>query len=134
MTTEKFLLDTSICVSFLRGKHNASIHIKEAGLANCCISEITYLELLYGAYCSNDTANKITEVKDFCNKFDIIPISEAIELFAEQKTILKKEGTLIDDFDLLIGCTAMLYNMVLVTDNLRHLSRLPVRITNWLER
>ncbi len=45
----KYLLDTSICVFFLRGKLNLDQHIKEHGRENCCISEITVAELRYGA-------------------------------------------------------------------------------------
>lgn len=44
-------------------------------------------------------------------------------------------GTPIDDFDLLIGATAKAYNMVLVTENLRHLERIEgVTIENWVSR
>ena len=42
------------------------------------------------------------------------------------KTILNSKGVLIDDFDLLIGATALTYNMIMVTDNVKHFS--PVSI------
>lgn len=45
---KKYLLDTNICVHFLRGKYNLLDRIREVGLENCCISEITYAELLCG--------------------------------------------------------------------------------------
>jgi len=50
---EKFLLDTNICVFFLKGKFNLNEQLKKVGLQNCCISEITLAELKYGAECSD---------------------------------------------------------------------------------
>lgn len=49
--------------------------------------------------------------------------------------LLKKQGTLIDDMDLFIGCTAIGYNLVMVTENVKHLSRLKgINIENWVIR
>lgn len=50
----KYLLDSNICVYILRGKKRMSEQLKKVGWLNCCISEITVAELLYGAECSND--------------------------------------------------------------------------------
>lgn len=50
----KYLLDTNICVHFLRGKFDVDEVIKSKGLQNCYISEITVLELRYGAENSAD--------------------------------------------------------------------------------
>ena len=41
----KYLLDTNICVFFLRGKLNLDKIIKEKGYENCFISELTAFEL-----------------------------------------------------------------------------------------
>ena len=42
---------------------------------------------------------------------------------------------LIDDFDLLIGATAITYDLVLVTENIKHLARIPnIQIDCWVNR
>ena len=41
MKKEQFLLDTSICVFFLRGKYNLSEKMLNIGWENCAISDIT---------------------------------------------------------------------------------------------
>ena len=42
---------------------------------------------------------------------------------------------LIEDYDLLIGSTAITHDMVLVTENVAHMNRLNgVKIENWVER
>jgi tRNA(fMet)-specific endonuclease VapC len=45
----KYLLDTSICIFFLRGKLDLDLYIKEKGRNNFSISGITVAELRYGA-------------------------------------------------------------------------------------
>ena len=39
------------------------------------------------------------------------------------------------DFDLLIGATAMTCNLIMVTENVKHLERIPhLKIENWIDR
>jgi tRNA(fMet)-specific endonuclease VapC len=45
----QYLLDTSICVFFLRGRLHLDEIIQTKGRENCFISEITAFELRYGA-------------------------------------------------------------------------------------
>jgi len=44
-----YLLDTSICIFFLRGKLDLDKTMKEKGRENCYISEISVFELRFGA-------------------------------------------------------------------------------------
>jgi tRNA(fMet)-specific endonuclease VapC len=44
-----YLLDTNICVFFLRGKYVLDKMFKKVGLKNLFISEVTVLELKFGA-------------------------------------------------------------------------------------
>lgn len=134
MKTVGYLLDTNICVFLLRDKYLVKDKLRDKGIRNCYISEITVAELFYGAKCSKDVKKNTQDVKDFCASLKVIPIYESLEEYAKQKAKLRKTGTMIDDFDLLIGCTAIHHNMILVTDNLRHFERLPVNIENWVTR
>ena len=38
----KYLLDTNICIYLFKGKYNLIEKIKDIGIENCAISEITY--------------------------------------------------------------------------------------------
>lgn len=130
----KYLLDTNICVFFLRGKYDIDKKINSVGIDNCCLSEITLAELIYGAYCSKDPKNNLFQVFQMETLFEIIPISECLETYAKDKHYLRLKGLPIDDFDLLIGATAKKYNLRLVTDNLKHFERLNLQIENWITR
>lgn len=130
----KYLLDTNICIFFMKGKYELDKKIMQVGLENCYISEITVAELLYGAYHSKNERH-ISETKQFINEFAIIPISSIIDDFARQKDSLVASGQIIDDFDIFIGMSAVKNDYVMVTDNVKHLSRINgIKIENWIER
>lgn len=127
-----YLLDTNICIFFLKGRFNLNAKITEVGLQNCSISEITVAELKYGAEKSQRPTDNSVVVEKFITKFSIIPIYPSLDIYAKEKARLKQSGTIIDDFDLLIGATAISNDMTLVTNNISHLGRLNnVKIEDW---
>lgn len=132
---EKFLLDTNICIFFLKGKYNLNRQFEKIGLENCCISEVTLAELKYGAECSERIAENMKMVDDFANTITIVPIFNSLNIYAKEKAKLRKKGILIDDFDILIGSTAVANNFILVTENEKHLKRISkIEIENWIEQ
>lgn len=119
----------------MRGKHGLDSNLRKVGIENCCISEITFVELIYGAECSNNPIEVHKIVDDFCSNIEIVPMSTSIHEFARQKAILRKEGRMIDDFDLLIASCAIANDLILVTDNTKHFDRIPsVKLQNWVSR
>lgn len=50
----KYLLDTDICIFFLKGKLGIDKKINAIGKGNCFVSEITIAELMFGASNSNN--------------------------------------------------------------------------------
>ena len=64
----------------------------------------------------------------------ILLIGSAFDLFAEHKAHLRRTGRIIDNFDLLIGCTALAHDLTLVTRNIRHFVNLPgLHLENWVD-
>lgn len=62
-----------------------------------------------------------------------MPIFHSLDLFAKEKTRLRKSGTLIDDFDLLIGVTSVYHKLVMVTDNTSHFKRINgIKLEDWV--
>ena len=114
------MLDTNSCIFFLRSKLNLDELIKEKGLENCFISEITVFELKYGAENSQDPKKSHRAVDKFVKGLTIIPIYGIVEQYAANKVLLRKNGTpMHDEFDLIIGITALANEMILVTDNIK---------------
>jgi len=88
----QYLLDTSICVFFLRGKLQLDEIIREKGRENCYISEITVAELRYGAENSDHPQKSHKAVDGFISGLSIIPIFGCIKRYAKEKVRLKKIG------------------------------------------
>ncbi len=132
----QYLLDTNTCVFFLRGKLNLDEIIRQKGRENCYISEITVIELCYGAENSDNPAKSHKAVDAFLNGLSIIPIFGCIMRYAKEKVKLRKMGKpLHDEFDLLIGVTAIENKLTLVTDNRKDFNRLSdIKIENWFKR
>lgn len=132
---KRYLLDTNICVYFLRKRFGVAQQIAAVGWRNCCISEITVAELLFGAEGSNDIEKNVRLVEDFCENIEVIPIADALRTYAREKVRLRRKGTPIEDLDLLIGSTAKANGYILVTENIRHLAKIEgVEIENWIKR
>ena len=138
MTQTLYLLDTNICVFYLRGKFNIDQLIDKVGWDNCCISEITELELKFGAELSKqrDGIDRSQQLNDFLEDIKILPINNAIDIAASEKIRLRLAGTPCEDnFDLLIACTAIANDMVCVTENTKDFHRFHgIRLENWVAR
>ena len=95
-------------------------------------------ELLYGAQCSDRPSENIRAVHVFCQYVTILPILPMVNIwneFAVQKAFLRKKGQLIEDADIIIGTTAIINNMVMVTENVKHIGRLNgIVVENWIEK
>ncbi len=135
---KKYILDTNICIHFLRGKYSVAEKIKEVGAENCYISEITVAELKFGEEIMHRKGLAGTKhaINDFIADIKVLPISRAIDLFAQEKAKLqiigKPNGS---DFDLLIACTSIAYGMTMVTENIKHFENVEgVNIENWIKR
>ena len=130
----KYMLDTNICVHWLRGSSDIAVKIEECGLENCCISEITKAELLFGESLAKCRGRKVTKepLRRLLSLLEIVPVSGSLELYAREKARLVSCGTPLEDFDILIGCSAIVHGCTLVTGNIKHIRRLDgIRLENW---
>jgi tRNA(fMet)-specific endonuclease VapC len=117
----KYLLDTNIVIFLLRSKHRIHEKIAFVGLNNCFISEITLAELKVGAEKSHDPSHSHHLVDTFAETVSVLPISNVLDVFATEKIRLEKAGTpMHDHFDVLIAATAIVNQLVMVTNNVKH--------------
>ena len=94
---KKYLLDTNICIAILRKNPNVAEIISKIDMSQCYISEITLIELKVGEVLGRAKAPKgkyvNQHIEDFTSKLTILPISTAINFFAEEKVRLQLTGT-----------------------------------------
>ena len=129
---KKYLLDTNICIYFIKGLFELNKKISIVGVENCFISEMTVAELKYGVENSKTPDKMRPVVEALIPKFVVIPIYNCLDIYAFEKAKLRRKGLMIDDFDILIGATSVVNNMVMVTNNSAHLNRLDnIVIEDW---
>ncbi|MGY5847881.1 PIN domain-containing protein [Salegentibacter sp. HM20] len=131
----QYLLDTNICIHFLRGRFNLKEKLKASGVENFAISEITLAELMFGAENSPHPESNTILVEKFSDQINILPIFNSINLYAKEKVRLRKLGKMISDLDLFIGTTSISHKLIMVTENLGEFKRIQgIKIENWIKR
>lgn len=132
---QQYLLDTCTCAFIFRNKFGVNEKLLEIGIDNCHISEITYAELLFSAENSQNVVHNRILLDNFLENINCISIFNAIPIYAKEKVRLRRKGTPIDDFDLLIGATAVSEGMTLVTENVKHFTNIQnIKLENWVNR
>ena len=116
----------------MKGRFELDTKFQSVSEDSLYISEITLAELKYGVANSATPQRNQEVLSNFLSGIQILPIFDGLDTFANQKARLRKEGRPIDDFDLLIGSSAIANDLILVTNNEKHFDRLTgIRITNW---
>lgn len=128
-----YLLDTDTLIFFLKGDERVVRRFRESSGSPKALSVVTYGELLYGAHKSSRTQENLAKVYRLAEIYPVINISRAVmECFGGMKAELSRDGMSVDDFDLLIGCTALTLNYTVVTNNTKHFERIKgLRVANW---
>ena len=138
MTRQRYLLDTCICIAWLRDKFGIRERINTVGFDNCCISEMTVAELKVGkilGQLKGGPKYKEQPMKEFFSAITVIPIASIIDHYAEEKARLMLMGKPTGEFDLLIGCTAVAKKMMMVTENVDDFKNIKdIQIENWIDR
>ena len=119
----------------MKGKFNLKEKFRNIDSENLYISEITLAEMKYGVENSDNQLKNRKALTNFLTGVQILPIIESLDIFAKEKARLRKSGTIIDDFDLLIGSTGVAYNFTVVTNNTNHLSRIQnIQLEDWTKQ
>lgn len=125
-------MDTNICIYFIKGKFGLKEKFRSVKKENRFISEITLAELKFGVQNSESPKKNQDTLDIFLTGVQIIPIFNALDLYASEKGRLRKRGEPIDDFDLLIGVSSIANGMILVTNNESYFGRISnIEIENW---
>lgn len=130
----KYLLDTNICIYWLKGNDQVEQKILSIGLDNVVLSFVNVSELYYGAYKSQRVDANLAMVRRLTNELNVIESDETInEEFGSIKAILESSGTIIDDADLFIAACAKIHGLTLVTNNIKHFRRIKgLKLENWV--
>ena len=133
---KRFTFDTNILSYYLKGNDEIGDRLKkEFSSGNeFIINPITYYEINRGLLAINNH-KKLTKFKVLCDVFGIIELSNKVfDKAAQIYANLRKKGELIEDADILIAATCIIDDLILVTNNKKHFSRINgLKNENWLK-
>ena len=75
------------------------------------------------------------DVEILLESLTVVPIYDSLPTYATTKAYLRREGQMIEEFDMLIGSSAVHHGYVMVTENVDHFKRIPgIEIECWVTR
>lgn len=119
-----YLLDTSVIIDYLRGKEK-TVDLVDNIEGNLTSSYVCLAELFEGVYRVNDRKHVKEAVLNFFTSLTTIfgLNFEIAESFGKIRKELKTKGNIIEDIDIFIAATSIVYDLTLVTHNKEHFSR-----------
>ena len=121
----RYLLDTDWVIHYLHAHPAIVARLDELQPQGLALSIISLAELYEGVFYSRDPEGDAEDLNDFLRGVTVLGIDADIAaLFGRERGRLRAAGTLIGDFDLLIGATALHQDLTLLTNNRSHFERI----------
>lgn len=115
-----YLIDSDVLIDFLKGKKEVVENLGKIKPSQRSTSIICVGEILEGL-----TDNKKVQFQKLLNIINVYNVDVKVAVnFAKIRKELRKNGNLIDNFDILIAATCLVYNLTLITNNLKHFERI----------
>lgn len=130
----KYLLDTCCISDFVKNDLNTVKHLKNTSPAQIAISSITVMELEYGLLHDPIRTKKLKPIiQALISSTTVLPYTEEdANHSAFIRAMMRKAGTPIGSYDVLIAGAALRHHLVLVTSNEKEFQRIPkLMIENW---
>ncbi|MEC4813847.1 MAG: type II toxin-antitoxin system VapC family toxin, partial [Scytonema sp. PMC 1069.18] len=99
------------------------------------ISSITIAELEYGVYKSQHQEQNRLALTQFLIPLQVVSFDEqATQTYGKIRAELERQGIVIGSMDMLIASQAISLGLILITNNVRELSRIPtLMLENWVD-
>lgn len=128
-----FLLDTDTCSAHLKQKGNLT-HRFLQHMGRLHMSVVTLGELYTWALRANAPPQRLQSLADLLNDVQVLHVTEVVaRKFGEVRAALLDAGQAIPEMDLLIGSTALVHNLTVVTHNTQDYANVPgLSLDDWL--
>ena len=128
------ILDTDILVALLKGEPDAiqTIRALEEKNDRIATTAVTAYELLKGAYISSKPKENIEKVQEIISNVQVLDLSlKACEEASKIYRDLRKAGSLIGEFDVLITAIARMYDEIIMTRDEHFTFIRGIKVTEW---
>jgi tRNA(fMet)-specific endonuclease VapC len=135
----KYVLDTNVVSLLMKGDPNVIGRLKAVSRADVCMPQPVVAEITYGIQRLSRSKRKDALASRFeLLKSEIGRVAwsdEVSEAFGGIKSGLERRGERIEDFDAAVAAHASAKGRVLVTANLKHMTRVPgLQVEDWSEQ
>ena len=130
----RYLLDSNAIITWFNGHNRALVERLKAHDGEFGTSTIVIFELYFGAFNSSRVADNIDRLANL--KMPVLEFGEAdAKAAGEIRVALKKAGTPIGPYDLLIAAQAKARGLVMVTNNVTEFSRVEgLVVEDWIDQ
>ena len=129
----RFLLDTNLCINFMRGRQWARNALASVQVPDVAVSVVTVGVLHEGAHRSDSPARDMAKTEQFLKPLAMLPYGreEAMQ-WGLIEARLHKAGQPIEAEDSMIAATAIVHGLTLVTGNTKHFERVKgLKVVDW---
>jgi tRNA(fMet)-specific endonuclease VapC len=121
-----YIIDADWIIQALKGQQQAVGILEQLAGDASYVSWATVAEVYEVAFKSPDPHAYLAYLREFLLPYRMIGLDESIaERFAEIRSLLRRQGQLISDFDILLAATALQLDLTVLTYNSRHFERIP---------
>ena len=131
----RYLLDTNIVIYVLKRRPIEVLSLFNENASRMAISAITLSELFHGAEKSTRVSDNLVAIEDFCSRLEVLPYgAKAAQHYGAIRAGLEKTGQPIGVNNLHIAAHARSEGLVVVTNNVGELARVPaLQVENWVQ-
>jgi tRNA(fMet)-specific endonuclease VapC len=129
-----YLLDTNVCVQYLRGRNVAVLQrLQNTLVSDVRLCSVVKAELYLGATRSANPGANRTKVEGFVRPYVSLDFDDAAaEIHANIRHRLERAGMPIGPYDLQIAAIALANGLTVVTHNTTEFGRVPgLKIEDW---
>lgn len=132
-----YLLDTNILSELVKKRPDCNLlqHLQSNPSQSLFTSCICVMELRFGSALRRDFKSFWQNIeREIISRVNVIPLGhEEVLIAGDILAELKKRGKSIGIEDVLIGSTALSHNLIMVTANVRHFSKIKrLKVENWI--
>lgn len=122
---KSYLLDTSTIINYLQGREDI-VALLDSLDGELSSSYLCLSELYEGVYRAENIEKTEKIILNFFKTLSAVyTINEKVaKKFGEIRAELKTKGNVIEDIDIFIAATCLAHDLVLITGNVKHFSRI----------
>jgi tRNA(fMet)-specific endonuclease VapC len=119
-------MDTDWAIQALDGREPAVGVLRRLGPRRVAMIVMSVRELEVGAHRSANPDLHLQRFRRFIGNHELLPVDEVVaSRFAVVRSHLRRTGQIVSDVDVIVGATALVHDLTVLTFNRRHFSRVP---------